>query len=34
MQKLGPSSLRAYCIIPQQTNSNVLGTLTIRDLNN
>ena len=34
MQKYGPSSLRAYCIRAQLTNSNVLGMLAIRNLNN
>ena len=32
MQKCGPSSSRAYCT--SLTNSNVLGKLAIRDLNN
>ena len=32
MQKWEPSS--SYCILAQLTNSNVLGKLTIRDLNN
>ena len=34
MQSCEPSSSRSYCILPQLTNSNVLGKLTIRDLNN
>ena len=34
MQKRGPSSSRAYCILAELTNSNVLGKLAIRDLNN
>ena len=34
MQEWGSSSSRAYCILAWQTNSNVLGTSAIRDLNN
>ena len=34
VQKWEPSSSRANCILAQPTNSNVLGKLTIRDLNN
>ena len=34
MQKYGPSSSRAYCIFADKANSNVLGMLAIRDLNN
>ena len=34
IQKCGPLSSRAYCIFVQSTNSNVLGTLAIRDVNN
>ena len=32
MQKCEPSSSRAYCILTQLTNSNVLGKLAMRDL--
>ncbi len=34
IQECGPLSSRAYCIFVQPTNSNVLGTLAIRDVNN
>ena len=34
MQKWGLSSSRDYCILAQLTNSNILGKLAIRDLNN
>ena len=34
MQKYGPSSSCAYCILAEQANSNVLGMLTIHDLKN
>ena len=30
----GPSSSRAFCILAQLTNSNVLGIFAIRNLNN
>ena len=33
-QKRRPSSSHAYGIFPEQTNSNILGKLAIRDLNN
>ena len=34
IQECGPLSSRAYCIFVQPTNSNALGTLAIRDVNN
>ncbi len=34
IHECGPLSSRAYCILVQPTNSNVLGTLAIRDRNN
>ena len=34
MHKYGPSPPRAYCILAQLTNNNVLGMLAIPNLNN
>jgi hypothetical protein len=34
IHKSGSSLSRVYCIFAQLTNSNVLGNLPIRDLNN